>query len=66
MPFIDATRIAAAERLARFERDRFGADLATITTALIGWRDRERLTLSDTLLGLIAAHIIAGSHKAAA
>jgi hypothetical protein len=66
MPFIDATPIAAAERLARFARDRFGGDLPAITEELTRWRDRERLPLSDALLGLIAAHIIAGSHKAAA
>jgi hypothetical protein len=51
------TPIAAAERLARFERDRFGADCDRITDALIAWRDRERLNLSTPLLVSIAQHV---------
>lgn len=49
--------LAAAERLARYERDTFNADCTSITTTLTQWRDRERLTLTDALLGLIAAHV---------
>lgn len=59
MPFVDSTPIAAAERLARFERDRFGADTDTITTALLAWRDRERLALTTPLLVSIAQHVAA-------
>ncbi len=57
MPFIDATPIAAAERLARFERDRFHADADAIGAALIQWRDRERLNLTTPLLVSIAQHV---------
>jgi hypothetical protein len=57
MPFIDSPPIAAAERLARYERDTFNADCDGITAALVQWRDRERLNLTTPLLVNIAQHV---------
>ena len=58
MPMSDTDApIAAAERLARYERDRFGADADAIAAALTHWRDREGLTLTPALLTAIATHV---------